>query len=237
VAALGKQGWVSALLKSLGGMTPDERSNEGPKIHAAREAVTTALAARKDVLESAVLEARLAAETDRSVAPCARSPARFGPPCQPGDGRTCAKSSPIWALPSPPGRRSRTTGTTSPRSTCPRTHPARAMHDTFYFPDKDAEGRDMLLRTHTSPVQIRSMLSQGAPVRIIAPGRVYRSDSDATHTPMFHQIEGLVIDKGIHLGHLKWTLETFLKAFFEREDIVLRLRLSYLPLHRAVSRS
>jgi phenylalanyl-tRNA synthetase alpha chain len=111
----------------------------------------------------------------------------------------------------------------------PESHPARAMHDTFYFPDRDAQGREMLLRTHTSPVQIRAMLSQGAPLRLIAPGRVYRSDSDATHTPMFHQIEGLVIDKDIHLGHLKWTLETFLKAYFERDDIVLRLRPSYFP--------
>jgi phenylalanyl-tRNA synthetase alpha chain len=120
-------------------------------------------------------------------------------------------------------------------------HPARAMHDTFYFPDAAPDGpassseavgqqkHQMLLRTHTSPVQIRSMKAQGAPIRIIAPGRVYRSDSDATHTPMFHQVEGLVIDKGIHLGHLKWTLETFFKAFFEREDIVLRLRPSYFP--------
>lgn len=87
----------------------------------------------------------------------------------------------------------------------------------------------MLLRTHTSPVQIRTMTSQRPPIRIIAPGRVYRSDSDATHTPMFHQVEGLVIDKGIHLGHLKWTLETFLKAFFERDDVTLRLRPSYFP--------
>jgi phenylalanyl-tRNA synthetase alpha chain len=109
------------------------------------------------------------------------------------------------------------------------THPARAMHDTFYFPDRMPEGREILLRTHTSPVQIRAMLAQGAPIRIIAPGRVYRSDSDATHTPMFHQVEGLVIDKDIHLGHLKWTLETFFKAFFERQDIVLRLRPSYFP--------
>jgi phenylalanyl-tRNA synthetase alpha chain len=122
----------------------------------------------------------------------------------------------------------------------PESHPARAMHDTFYFPDGAPEGeassseavgqqKRMLLRTHTSPVQVRTMMSQGVPVRIIAPGRVYRSDSDATHTPMFHQVEGLVIDRGIHLGHLKWTLETFLKAFFEREDIVLRLRPSYFP--------
>ena len=112
----------------------------------------------------------------------------------------------------------------------PETHPARAMHDTFYFPEEAAvDGKRMLLRTHTSPVQIRTMLSQKPPIRVIAPGRVYRSDSDATHTPMFHQIEGLVIDKGIHMGHLKWTLETFLKAFFERDDVVLRLRPSYFP--------
>ena len=118
----------------------------------------------------------------------------------------------------------------------PESHPARAMHDTFYFPEvnlkgglEGSNGTRMLLRTHTSPVQIRAMIAQGAPLRIIAPGRVYRSDSDATHTPMFHQIEGLVIDRGIHLGHLKWTLETFLKAFFERDDIVLRLRPSYFP--------
>ena len=108
----------------------------------------------------------------------------------------------------------------------PETHPARAMHDTFYVA---GDGDPMVLRTHTSPVQIRTMQSTPPPIRIIAPGRVYRSDSDATHTPMFHQIEGLVIDRGIHMGHLKWTLETFLKAFFERDDIVLRLRPSYFP--------
>jgi phenylalanyl-tRNA synthetase alpha chain len=111
----------------------------------------------------------------------------------------------------------------------PETHPARAMHDTFYFDQVDGEGRKMLLRTHTSPVQIRTMVGSKPPIRIIAPGRTYRSDSDATHTPMFHQVEGLVIDRGITMGHLKWTLETFVKAFFERDDIVLRLRPSYFP--------
>ena len=105
----------------------------------------------------------------------------------------------------------------------PPDHPARAMHDTFYVEP------GVVLRTHTSPVQIRYLKSHPPPIQVIAPGRVYRSDSDATHTPMFHQVEGLVIDKDIHLGHLKWTLETFLKAFFEREDIVLRLRPSYFP--------
>jgi len=111
----------------------------------------------------------------------------------------------------------------------PESHPARAMHDTFYFPQSQPGGRAMLLRTHTSPVQIRTMQTQKPPIYIIAPGRTYRSDSDATHTPMFHQIEGLVIDRGITLGHLKWTLQTFLTAFFERDDIVLRMRPSYFP--------
>ena len=111
----------------------------------------------------------------------------------------------------------------------PESHPARAMHDTFYFPDRDGEGRAMLLRTHTSPVQIRTMVSQKPPIRIIAPGRTYRKDSDQTHTPMFHQVEGLVIDRGIHMGHLKWTLETFVGRFFETSDVVTRFRPHHFP--------
>ena len=111
----------------------------------------------------------------------------------------------------------------------PENHPARAMQDTFYLEPRDDEAEPRVLRTHTSPVQIRTMESNPPPIRIIAPGRVYRSDSDATHTPMFHQIEGLVIDRAIHMGHLKWTLETFLKAFFERDDIAIRMRPSYFP--------
>ncbi|MCX7284472.1 MAG: phenylalanine--tRNA ligase subunit alpha [Novosphingobium sp.] len=228
VSALGKQGWVSALLKSLGGMSPDQRQSEGPKIQAVREAVTAALAARKATLESAVLEARLAAETVDLSLPAPEAPrGSVHPVSQVMDELAEIFADMGFAVASGPEIEDDWHNFTA--LNMPETHPARAMHDTFYFPDKDAEGRDMLLRTHTSPVQIRSMIAQGAPIRIIAPGRVYRSDSDATHTPMFHQIEGLVIDKGIHLGHLKWTLETFLKAFFERDDIVLRLRPSYFP--------
>ena len=111
----------------------------------------------------------------------------------------------------------------------PEFHPARAMQDTFYLERHEGEDEAKVLRTHTSPVQIRAMQAHGAPIRLIAPGRVYRSDSDATHTPMFHQVEGIVIDRAIHMGHLKWTLETFLKAFFERDDVVLRMRPSYFP--------
>jgi len=228
VAALGKQGWVSALLKTLGAMTPDQRQAEGPRIHAAREAVTAALAARKADLESAALDARLAAERVDLTLPAPETPrGSVHPVSQVMDELAEIFADLGFAVASGPEIEDDWHNFTA--LNMPETHPARAMHDTFYFPDRDAAGRAMLLRTHTSPVQIRTMLSQGAPLRIIAPGRVYRSDSDATHTPMFHQIEGLVIDKGIHLGHLKWTLETFLKAFFEREDIVLRLRPSYFP--------
>ena len=228
VAALGKQGWVSALLKTLGGMSPEQRQSEGPKIHAAREAVTAALAERKGALEAAALDARLAAETVDLSLPAPEAPkGSVHPVSQVMDELAEIFADMGFAVASGPETEDDWHNFTA--LNMPETHPARAMHDTFYFPDKDAEGRAMLLRTHTSPVQIRAMLKQGAPLRVIAPGRVYRSDSDATHTPMFHQIEGLVIDKGIHLGHLKWTLETFLKAFFERDDIVLRLRPSYFP--------
>lgn len=228
VAALGKQGWVSALLKTLGAMSPEERQAQGPKIHAAREGVTAALADRKAALESAALEARLVAETVDLSLPAPEAPrGSIHPVSQVMEELAEIFADLGFAVASGPEIEDDWHNFTA--LNMPETHPARAMHDTFYFPDQDAKGRSMLLRTHTSPVQIRAMLSQGAPLRVIAPGRVYRSDSDATHTPMFHQIEGIVIDKGIHLGHLKWTLETFLKAFFERDDIVLRLRPSYFP--------
>ena len=228
VAFLGKQGSISALLKTLGTMTPEQRQAEGPKIHALREGVTDALASRKAALENAALEARLAAETVDLTLPAPETPkGSVHPVSQVMDELAEIFADMGFAVATGPEIEDDWHNFTA--LNMPESHPARAMHDTFYFPDKSAEGRDMLLRTHTSPVQIRSMLAQGAPLRIIAPGRVYRSDSDATHTPMFHQVEGLVIDKGIHLGHLKWTLETFLKAFFERDDIVLRLRPSYFP--------
>lgn len=228
IAALGKQGWVSALLKTLGTMSPEERQAEGPRIHAAREQVTAAIATRKGALEAAALEARLAAERVDLTLPAPATPrGSVHPVSQVMDELAEIFADMGFAVATGPEIEDDWHNFTA--LNMPETHPARAMHDTFYFPDRDAAGRSMLLRTHTSPVQIRSMLDQGAPIRIIAPGRVYRSDSDATHTPMFHQIEGLVIDKGIHLGHLKWTLETFLKAYFEREDIVLRLRPSYFP--------
>lgn len=228
VGALGKSGVITGLLKTLGAMTPDERKEKGPEIHALRESVTAALATRKAALEQAALDARLATERLDMTLPADAAPqGSVHPVSQVMDELTEIFADLGFTVATGPEIEDDWRNFTA--LNIPETHPARAMHDTFYFPDKDGEGRAMLLRTHTSPVQIRTMVCEAPPIRIIAPGRVYRSDSDATHTPMFHQIEGLVIDKGIHLGHLKWTLETFLKAYFEREDIVLRLRPSYFP--------
>ncbi|MGI9374793.1 MAG: phenylalanine--tRNA ligase subunit alpha [Tsuneonella suprasediminis] len=228
VAALGKQGWVSQLLKTLGGMTPEQRQSEGPRIQSIRAQVSDAIAARKAEIDAAALEAQLASETLDLTLPAPEAPrGSVHPVSQVMDELAEIFADMGFSVATGPEIEDDWHNFTALNMA--ETHPARAMHDTFYFPDCDADGNRMLLRTHTSPVQIRSMMAQGAPIRIIAPGRVYRSDSDATHTPMFHQIEGLVVDEGIHLGHLKWTLETFLKAFFERDDIVLRLRPSYFP--------
>ena len=225
---LGKQGSVSALLKTLGALSPEERQSVGPQIHALRQQVTDALTARKAALDGAALAEKLATERLDLTLPAPQSPrGSVHPVSQVMDELAEIFADLGFAVATGPEIEDDWHNFTA--LNMPESHPARAMHDTFYFPDSDGDGRKMLLRTHTSPVQIRAMLQQGAPIRIIAPGRVYRSDSDATHTPMFHQVEGLVIDKGITLGHLKWTLETFLKAFFEREDIVLRLRPSYFP--------
>jgi phenylalanyl-tRNA synthetase alpha chain len=228
VAALGKAGWISAALKTLGAMSPEQRQAEGPPIQALRTRVSEAIEARKAMLEAEALEARLASEVLDLTLPAPEAPrGTVHPVSQVMDELAEIFADLGFSVATGPEIEDDWHNFTA--LNMGETHPARAMHDTFYFPDRDAEGRQMLLRTHTSPVQIRAMAERGAPLRIIAPGRVYRSDSDATHTPMFHQVEGLVIDEGIHLGHLKWTLETFLKAFFERDDIVLRLRPSYFP--------
>ncbi len=227
---LGKQGSISGLLKTLGAMSPEERQTKGVAIQALRGNVTDALAERKAKLEAEALERKLAAETIDLSLPAPEAPlGSVHPVSQVMDELAEIFADLGFAVASGPEIEDDWHNFTA--LNMPESHPARAMHDTFYLPDRSAEGREMVLRTHTSPVQIRAMLAAGGnqPLRIIAPGRVYRSDSDATHTPMFHQIEGLVIGKDIHLGHLKWTLETLLKAFFEREDIVLRLRPSYFP--------
>jgi phenylalanyl-tRNA synthetase alpha chain len=225
---LGKQGSISGLLKQLGAMSAEERQKKAPRIQALRQTVSDALAERKEAMEAAELETRLASETLDLSLPAPEAPkGSVHPVSQVMDELAEIFADLGFTVATGPEIEDDWHNFTA--LNMPESHPARAMHDTFYFPDAAPDGGRMLLRTHTSPVQVRTLLAEGAPVRIIAPGRVYRSDSDATHTPMFHQVEGLVIDRDIHLGHLKWTLETFFKAFFEREDIVLRLRPSYFP--------
>jgi phenylalanyl-tRNA synthetase alpha chain len=227
VEALGKQGSITALLKSLGSMAPDERQSAGPAIQAARETITSALADRRALFEAQELEARLATErVDLSLPVDPAAAGSIHPVSQVMDELAEIFADLGFAVATGPEIENDWHNFTA--LNMPESHPARAMHDTFYFPDQ-VDGRRMLLRTHTSPVQIRTMTSQKPPIRIIAPGRTYRSDSDATHTPMFHQVEGLVIDRAVTMAHLKWTLETFVRAYFERNDILLRMRPSYFP--------
>jgi phenylalanyl-tRNA synthetase alpha chain len=241
VRALGKAGAITQLLKTLGKLSPDERLAVAPRYQALREQVSAALDDRRTALAGAALAARLEGERQDMSLPADPGPSgTVHPISQVMDELAEIFADLGFAVATGPEIEDDWHNFTA--LNIPPEHPARAMHDTFYVrplsddgyvkgPNAAADGEQgrMVLRTHTSPVQVRTMMTQAPPIRIIAPGRVYRSDSDATHTPMFHQVEGLVIDRGIHLGHLKWTLETFLKAFFERDDIVLRLRPSYFP--------
>jgi phenylalanyl-tRNA synthetase alpha chain len=229
VAALGKSGSVSALLKTLGAMTPDERKERGPLINGLKDKVTAAIAARREALKGAALDARLNTETVDVTLPVRESPAETGRVhaiSQVTDELTAIFADMGFAVAEGPDIETDDYNFT--KLNFPEGHPAREMHDTFYFNPKP-DGSRLLLRTHTSPVQVRTMLSQKPPIRVICPGRTYRSDSDQTHTPMFHQVEGLVIDKGSHLGHLKWILAEFCKAFFEVDDVKMRFRPSYFP--------
>jgi phenylalanyl-tRNA synthetase alpha chain len=228
VSALGKSGAITALLKSLGSMDADTRAAEAPRIHALREQVTSALSDRKDQLETAELERKLATESLDLSLPALEAPqGTIHPVSQVMDELAEIFADLGFSVAEGPEIETQWYNFTA--LNMPENHPARAMQDTFYLEPRTPDEEPYVLRTHTSPVQIRAMEAHGAPIYAIAPGRVYRSDSDATHTPMFHQVEGLVIDRAITLGHLKWTLETFLKAFFERDDVVLRMRPSYFP--------
>ena len=229
VAALGKSGAITALLKTLGAMTPDERKVQGPAINGLKDKVNAAIAERKQALANVALDARLNTETVDVTLPVREAPPELGrvhPITQVTDELTAIFADMGFAVAEGPDIETDDYNFT--KLNFPEGHPARDMHDTFYFPRK-ADGSRLLLRTHTSPVQVRTMLSQKPPIRVICPGRTYRSDSDQTHTPMFHQVEGLVIDKGSHLGHLKWILQEFCKAFFEVDSVKMRFRPSFFP--------
>src|SRR5476651_2783884 len=235
VAALGKKGSVTGLMKTLGGLAPEQRRAFGAEVNQLKGEIEAALEARKSKLGASVLAARLASERiDVSLPARPEGTGTLHPIGQVMDevaaifgemGFTWAEGPDIeddWhnftALNIPPD------------------HPARQMQDTFYLPPR-ADGTPMVLRTHTSPVQARTMLdknvqkmlAEGGALRIIVPGRTFRIDNDATHTPMFHQVEGLVIDRATHMGHLKGCLVDFCRAFFEIDDLPLRFRPSYFP--------
>lgn len=227
VGALGKKGSISELLKSLGSMSPDERKTNGPAFNGLRDRVQQAIAARKTALEEAGLNARLASEKiDITLPVRPEAQGSVHPVSQVFDEIIAIFADLGFAVAEGPDVEFDDYNFT--KLNIPPDHPARQMHDTFYV-SKQADGSQHVLRTHTSPVQVRTMLTQKPPIRIISPGRTYRVDSDATHSPMFHQFEGLVIDEVTHLGHLKWTLEEFCKAFFEVPKVELRARPSFFP--------
>ena len=229
IAALGKKGTVSQQMQRLGKLAPEERKAFGQSVNVVKTRVSEALEARKATLEEAALEERLATETADITLPVRLGPlaeGRVHPVSQVMD--ELAEIFADLGFSVAEGPDIETDDYNFTKLNIPEEHPSRQDHDTFYFkPDDD--GSRLVLRTHTSPVQIRTMLNTKPPIRIIAPGRVYRCDSDQTHTPMFHQIEALVIDKETHMGHLKWVLEEMCKAFFEVDEVKMRFRASYFP--------
>jgi phenylalanyl-tRNA synthetase alpha chain len=229
IAALGRKGRIPELMATLGSLPADQRKAFGQAVNGLKARISEALEARKAELERGELSARLVAEKADVTLPVRAGPLQEGrihPVSQVFDEVVEIFADMGFAVAEGPDIESDDYNFT--KLNIPPEHPARQEHDTFYLHPK-ADGTRMLLRTHTSPVQVRTMLSQKPPIRIIVPGRVYRMDSDATHTPMFHQIEGLVIDETTHLGHLKWCLEEFCKAFFEVEEVRMRFRASHFP--------
>jgi phenylalanyl-tRNA synthetase alpha chain len=229
VSALGKKGTVSDLLKTLGGMTPDERREKGPLINGLRDKIQGAIATRRATLADTALDARLAAERIDVTLPVREGPetrGRIHPITQVMDELSAIFADMGFSIAEGPDIETDYLNFTA--LNFPEGHPAREMHDTFFL-RPDANGERKVLRTHTSPVQIRTMKSVAPPIRVICPGRTYRHDSDQTHTPMFHQVEGLVIDREANIGHLKWILEEFCKAFFEVPVVKMRFRPSFFP--------
>ncbi len=229
VGALGKKGSVSQQMATLGKMAPEERKAFGQSVNQVKTRVSEALETRKAKLEGAALEARLTSETADITLPVRLGPlaeGRIHPVSQVMDELIEIFADLGFAVAEGPDIETDDYNFT--KLNIPEEHPARQEHDTFYFNPAE-DGSRLVLRTHTSPVQIRTMLREKPPIRIIAPGRVYRCDSDQTHTPMFHQIEALVIDEETHMGHLKWVLEEMCKAFFDVDEVKMRFRASHFP--------
>ncbi|MEM1376870.1 MAG: phenylalanine--tRNA ligase subunit alpha [Pseudomonadota bacterium] len=229
VGAIGKKGTVSERMKTLGKMTPDERQVMGPALNGLKQRITDAITERKTALRDAAIDARLATETVDVTLPVNTSPSERGrihPISQVTDEITAIFADMGFSIAEGPDIETDYYNFTA--LNFPEGHPAREMHDTFFL-KPDADGNRKVLRTHTSPVQIRTMETQEPPIRIVIPGKTYRQDSDATHSPMFHQLEGLVVDKSANIANLKWVLEEFCKAFFEVESVNMRFRPSFFP--------
>jgi phenylalanyl-tRNA synthetase alpha chain len=229
VMALGKKGSISERMKTLGGMGPEERQTMGPALNGLKNRITEALSARRGALRDVAIAERLARETVDVTLPVRQAPAERGrihPISQVIDEIAAIFGDLGFAIAEGPDIETDHYNFTA--LNFPVGHPAREMHDTFFFPP-DETGERKVLRTHTSPVQIRTMEKQRPPIRIVIPGKTYRQDSDATHSPMFHQLEGLVIDKSANIANMKWVLEEFCKAFFEVPQVKMRFRPSFFP--------
>jgi len=229
VGALGKKGEISLKMRELGGMSPEERQAAGPALNALKDEINSALAAKKAALADAALDERLRGEwLDVTLPARNRRTGTIHPISQVTEEVTAIFADMGFAVAEGPQIDSDWYNFDA--LNIPGHHPARAEMDTFYMHRAEGDNRPPhVLRTHTSPVQIRTMEKHGAPIRIIAPGRVYRADYDQTHTPMFHQVEGLAIDKDISMANLKWCLEEFVKAYFEVDHVDLRFRASHFP--------
>ncbi len=229
VAAMGKQGEIALKMRELGKMTPEERQVMGPKLNALKDEITSAIAARRASLADAALEERLKGEwLDVTLPGRPRPQGTIHPVSQVTEEITTIFADMGFSVAE--GPQIETDWYNFDALNIPAEHPTRTEMDTFYVrPPEGANRPPHVLRTHTSPVQIRSLEKHGAPIRVIAPGRVYRADYDQTHTPMFHQVEGLAIDKDISMANLKWTLEEFCRAFFEVDQVELRFRASHFP--------
>ncbi|ABV91984.1 phenylalanyl-tRNA synthetase, alpha subunit [Dinoroseobacter shibae DFL 12 = DSM 16493] len=229
VAAVGKKGEISLKMRELGKMTPEERKTAGPALNALKDEINSALAAKKAALADAALDERLRSEWLDVTLPGRQRPAgTLHPISQVSEEVAAIFADMGFAVAE--GPRVESDWYNFDALNIPGHHPARAEMDTFYM--KRAEGDDRpphVLRTHTSPVQIRAMQEHGAPIRVICPGGVYRCDYDQTHTPMFHQVEGLAIDRDISMANLKWVLEEFVRSYFEVDDVELRFRASHFP--------
>jgi phenylalanyl-tRNA synthetase alpha chain len=224
---LGRQGLVTGLMRGLGALPAEERRNAGARFNALKDAIADAIESRAAELGRAALSGRLAAERADATLPV--SPGAMGrihPISQTIDEIIAIFGEMGFVVAEGPHIEDDFYNFTA--LNIPPDHPARQEHDTFYLPER-ADGSRLVLRTHTSPVQIRTMQQQKPPIRIIVPGRTFRCDHDATHSPMFHQVEGLVIDRTTHMGHLKGCLIEFCRAFFDVDDLPVRFRPSYFP--------